>query len=221
MIETAFVLIPFVIADIVNPVLFAFMVYATGSGRPVLNSSALLLGHTAAYFGAGVAIIFGLERIIDYLANPSLIDYLIGLVVGLLLIWVALPGAKKVERKRPEPSQPLTPWSAFGLGAIVNFLGVPFALPYFGAIDQILKANLPLFESLLLLVAYNFLYALPFLSVPVLVASLGKESRPLLQRINGWLDRASAVLMPAMLGLLGLALVADALLYFATGNGLF
>jgi cytochrome c biogenesis protein CcdA len=221
MIETFGILVPFLIADILNPVLFAFMVYAAGTRRPVVTSAAMLLGHTAAYFGAGIVIALGLEKITDYLANPGSIDYLIALIVGLLLLWLALPKAKKPETKRPEDSGSMTSLAAFGLGAVINFIGIPFALPYFAAIDQILKANLATGDALVLLVAYNLVYALPFLVVPVLVATLGERSRPVLQGINGALERASAFLMPVLLGLAGLALVSDALLYFTTGEGLF
>jgi hypothetical protein len=51
MTETLGILIPFLIADVLlisdvlNPVLFAFMVYAVGTPRPVLTSSVMLLGH--------------------------------------------------------------------------------------------------------------------------------------------------------------------------------
>jgi cytochrome c biogenesis protein CcdA len=221
MIETFGILVPFLIADVLNPVLFAFMVYAAGTQRPVVTSSAVLLGHTAAYFGAGIIIALGLEKITHYLANPSSIDYLIALIVGLLLLWVVFPKAKKPETKRPEDSGSMTPLAAFGLGAVINFIGIPFALPYFAAIDQILKANLATGDTLVLLVAYNLAYALPFLVVPILVASLGERSRPVLQRIKGTLDRASALLTPVLLGLAGLTLVADAVLYFTTGEGLF
>lgn len=221
MIETFGILIPFLAADILNPVLFAFMVYAAGTRRPVVTSSAMLLGHTAAYFGAGIAIALGLEKINHYLANPGSIDYLVALSVGLLLLWVAFPKAKKPRAKRPEDSGSMTPLSAFGLGAVINFIGIPFALPYFAAIDQILKANFAADDTLVLLVAYNLVYALPFLVVPILVATLGERSRHVLQRINGTLDRASAFLMPVLLGLAGLALIADAVLYFTTGEGLF
>lgn len=117
MIETFGILIPFLIADVLNPVLFAFMVYAAGTQRPVVTSSAMLLGHTAAYFGAGIVIVLGLEKITHYLANPSSIDYLIALIVGLLLLWVAFPKAKKPQTKRPEDSGSMTPLSAFGLGS--------------------------------------------------------------------------------------------------------
>jgi cytochrome c biogenesis protein CcdA len=221
MIESVGILIPFLIADVINPVLFAFMVYAAGTQRPVLTSSAMLLGHSAAYLGAGVVIALGMEKITRYLANPSSVDYLIALIVGLLLLWVAFPQAKKPKARQPEESGSISPVSAFGLGAVINFIGIPFALPYFAAIDQILKANLPPAEVLVLLVGYNLAYALPFLVVPVLTAILGERSRPLLQRIRATLDRASTFLMPIMLGLVGLALIADAVLYFATGEGLF
>jgi len=60
---------------------------------------------------------------------------------------------------------------------VINFIGIPFALPYFAAIDQILKANLATGDTLVLLVAYNPVYAPPFLVVPILVAALGERSR--------------------------------------------
>lgn len=103
---------------------------------------------------------------------------------------------------------------------MVNFVGIPFALPYFAAVAQIMKADLSTPESLVLLIGYNLLYPLPFLIVPASVALLGTGSRALLGRINGVLDRVSAVLMPLILGIVGLALIIDALLYFATGDGL-
>ena len=76
-------------------------------------------------------------------------------------------------------------------------------------------------EALILLAGYNVGYSLPFLVVPALALVLGEASRPLLARINEKVDRASGVLMPLMLGLVGLALVADAIRYFAIGKGLF
>ena len=42
------VLFPILLTDVVNPVLFAFLVFAAGTPRPVLLSSFMLLGHTAA-----------------------------------------------------------------------------------------------------------------------------------------------------------------------------
>ncbi|MDH3906918.1 MAG: hypothetical protein OEV16_14850, partial [Gammaproteobacteria bacterium] len=67
MIDLFAVLLPILLVDVVNPVLFAMLVFAAGSNRPVSNSSAILAGHTLAYFVAGVAIAHGMEQISDRL----------------------------------------------------------------------------------------------------------------------------------------------------------
>lgn len=102
MIEISLTILPILIADIINPVLFAFMVYAAGSVRPVLNSSAVLLGHTLAYFSAGVVIALGFDRIAEYLASPDTIDYILGLIVGILLLWLAFNVSNATSQKRNE-----------------------------------------------------------------------------------------------------------------------
>ena len=181
----------------------------------------MLLGHTLAYFGAGIILALGFERITHRLANPHTIDYIIGLIVGVLLLWVAVRSRKQKERQQSEYSGELTPVSALGTGAIVNFVGIPFALPYFAALDQILKADFTATQAVIMLVAYNLLYALPFAIVPVLSAIYGDHSRSLLQRINASFDRVSQYLMPLLLLAVGTALVADSILYLVTGSGLF
>lgn len=75
-------------------------------------------------------------------------------------------------------------------------------------------------ESLATLAVYNVGYALPFVVVPAMVAISGESAKPLLQRINDLLIRASDILMPWMFGLLGLALLADSVAYFYGGEGL-
>ena len=221
MIELFLIITPFLIADVVNPVLFAFMVYAAGTDRPIINSSAILLGHTLAYFSAGIVIALGLEHITEYLANPGAVDYALSLIVGILLLWASFNLGNATDKKQTENRDLLTPVKAFGMGAIINFIGIPFALPYFAVIDQILKVDLSANEVILMLSGYNFLYALPFLIVPVLVAFFGEKSADLLQRINVILDRVSGFIMPILLGAIGLALIIDAILYYFTDKGMF
>ena len=64
------------------------------------------------------------------------------------------------------------------------------------------------------------LHALPFLSVPVATAISGESSRAFLQRVNQLLERAADLLMPWLFLLLGLALLADSVAFFMTGEGL-
>jgi hypothetical protein len=62
---------------------------------------------------------------------------------------------------------------------------------------------------------------IPFLMIPVLTAVMGEGSKPILARINGFMERVSKFLMPILLGLVGLALLVDATWYFIHGTSLF
>jgi cytochrome c biogenesis protein CcdA len=219
MIELLPKLIPLLIVDVLNPVLFALLIVAIGSNRPLVISSAFLAGHTAAYFVSGVGIAVALEQIKDRLDNPLPIDFVIQLVIGILCLWAALVARGGQSASQSGPEGELTPLGCFGYGAIINFVGVPFALPYFAAVDQIVKANLSLETSLLALVLYNAAYALPFLLVPLLIVTVGDRVKPALETFNRFLSSAFDLVMPLLLLLLGLVLAADALTYFFRGTG--
>ena len=218
MIELLSRLFPFLIVDVLNPVLFAIMVFAAASSRPVLNSTLTLAGHTLAYFAGGIIIALGLDRISERLENPTAIDFWIGGIIGAVLVWAFFQMRGAPAEASDEPEANLTPLGCIGLGATVNFLGLPFALPYFGAIDQVLKANLSTVEALTVLVSYNVIYAFPFTIVPVAVLVAGDKAKPLLERINQFLVRTSELVLPWMLLALGLWLLIDAVYYGITGR---
>ena len=213
-------LIPILVVDVLNPVLFALMVVAVSTNRPIANSSAFLAGHTGAYFISGIIIALGLEQITDRLDHPLRIDFVIELLIGLLLLWAALASRNGKASEDKTPERELTPAYCFGYGAIINFIGVPFALPYFAAMDQILKANLSVELSLTAIAFYNLAYALPFLLVVVLVAVTGERSKPILDKISNLLVGLVDRFMPVILFLLGFALTADALTYLMSGAAL-
>jgi len=215
------VLLPILLTDVVNPVLFAFMVYAAGTDRPIALSSSMLLGHTLAYFSAGIVLALAMDSISARLANPGLLDFVIELTLGVVLLWLAISSTGNTGKRPEEEAPQLTILSAFTFGAVVNFIGIPFAVPYFAAVDQILKADFSTTQAVLMLLSYNLAYALPFAVVPILSMVMGKEAKPVLARVNAFLDRASGFLMPLLLGIIGLALLADAITYFASGASLF
>jgi len=211
MIELLPALTPLLVVDVINPVLFALLVVAIGTNRPIANSTAFLAGHTVSYLVAGIIIALGLNQITDRLNNPLPVDFVIELLIGLLLLWAALASRNGKASEDKNPQGELTPTFCFGYGAIVNFIGVPFALPYFAAVDQILKANLSVELSA---------YALPFLLVIALVAVIGDSSKPILDKINNLLGGLVDRFMPVVLFFLGLALTADALAFLITGEPL-
>lgn len=220
MLELIPTLVPFLLVDALNPVLFALMIVAVGTSKPIANSGALLAGHTAAYFVSGVALAFGLEKFGARFADPKPIDFVIELIIGVLCLWAAVASRNGKASEERGPESELSPAACFGYGAIVNLIGVPFAVPYLAAIDQLLKADLALGQSLLVLALYNIAYALPFLLVPVLTVVMGEASKPILQKINNFLVSATDRFMPLLLFVLGAALIADSVKYLATGQAL-
>lgn len=220
MLELLPTLFPVLLVDVLNPILFAILVFAVGSERPIVNSSAILVGHTLAYFVAGIAVSYGMEQIAARLENPHPIDFVVSGIIGLGLLWMVVRTKKDGAPVADEPEWELTPAKCFGFGAVINFVGIPFALPYFAVIDQIVKADLSLAESVSTLAIYNMAYALPFVVVPAMVAISGDSAKPLLERINSFIARAADFVMPWLFGLLGLALLADSAAYFYRGTGL-
>ena len=219
------VLIPILVTDIINPVLFAAIIFGLGSRQPYLNATLMLLGWFVTYFVVGIVLALGLESIADFLNNPRPVDFYIETVVALLLIWLAVRVMRSGERQKKKPelddADALSPLGSFGLGASINLIGMPFAIPYFAAIDQILKAELRWFPSSVALFIYNLLYVLPFAVVIGLRRIYGTNSDALFNKINHFFERISLVLMPALLLLIAGALLTDAIYYFATGKPLF
>ena len=215
------ILFPILLSDVLNPVLFAFMIYAVGSKRPVITSSAMLLGHTTAYMTCGVLLAYTIEKLSDRLANPQFIDFVIEFVVAIALLWLVLR-TRKDKGKRPDEQTPeFTVGKAFAFGAVINLIGIPFAVPYFAAIDQLLKSDLDTAGVVIALVAYNLAYALPFALIPVLTAIMGDRSKPILARVNGFMEKASDIIMPVLLLAIGLALLVDSVWYFVHGVSFF
>lgn len=220
MIELLAVIIPILLVDVLNPVLFAVLIFTAGSSRSVANSSALLLGHTVAYFCVGLLASVAMEKLTQRLANPQPVDFVIESILGVGCLYAALAsrGGKASEERNPEGV--LSPLKCFTYGAVVNFIGAPFALPYFAMIDQLLQADFSLGGSLLVLLGYNLAYALPFTLVPALIAVKGDAAKPILEKINGWLIAGADLLMPWLMLALGLFLLTDSLVYLITGEPL-
>jgi len=215
--ELLTVLAPLLLVDILNPVLFAFLIYAAASKRPVPTATSALLGHTAAYFLVGVVVAYGAQALFARLENPKPGDYAIQLLVGLACLCGAFASRGGGASESRKQEKELSPLRAFLLGAVLNFIAAPFALPYFAAISQILDADISPGSSWLTLIGYNLAYALPFTLVPILVAVMGNRATPLLERINRVLVRGADFLMPWLILAVGLLLIGDAVRFYLSG----
>ncbi len=218
-------LTPILISDILNPVLLAGVIFGLGSRRPFLNSTLLLLGWFVTYFAAGILLALGLDAIIDFFKTPRPIDFVVETVLGLLLIglgvYVARTGQRQKKKKEFDDADTLSAGTSFGIGASINLIGMPFAIPYFAVLGQILKADLDLMGALMVLLIYNLLYVLPFSLLIFIRLIYRQESDVLFKSISDGMERLSGVVMPILLFLLGGALLADAFVFFSTGAPLF
>ena len=219
------ILIPILVADVVNPVLLAAVIFALGSKKPILNANAVLFGWLVLYFISGIILALGLEKISDFLANPRPIDFYIETVIGILLIWLAFRCFKKEDPRKKEKdfgeADSLRTSTAFMTGASINLIGLPFALPYFAAIDQILKADLNWLGAVSTLLLYNLLYILPFIGLIFIQYIYKDESKRFLAILNQKMEKISDFLLPVILILIAIALLADAVTYFITSRPLF
>ena len=225
MFELIPIMIPIVITDVINPVLFAAAIYALGTQKPYITTGFLLFGWFLTYFASGIVLAIGLDAIIDFFSNPRPIDYAIEGIIGILLLWLGFrimkTGNNPKKEKELDKSSEVSPGGAFVFGASLNLIGMPFALPYFAILDQILKADLGWVESIAALFVYNVLYLIPFILPVFIRIFLREKSDAIFAKINDWMDKISKVIMPALLILLGIALLADTISFFSTGKGLF
>ena len=217
--------IPILVSDVLNPVLLAGVIFGLGSRRPFLNSTLLLLGWFVTYFAAGILLALGLDAIIDFFKTPRPIDFVIETVLGLLLIglgvYVVRSGQRHKKGREFDDADTLSAGTSFWIGASINLIGMPFAIPYFAFLGQILKADLDWMGALMVLLIYNLLYVLPFSLLIFIRLIYRQESDGLYKSISDAMEWLSAILMPILLFLVGGALLADAFVFFSTGNPLF
>lgn len=211
------ILTPILIVDLLNPILLAGTVYGLGSRRPIVNGSTVLISFFVTYFLAGIVIAISLEIFIDFFHIPHGFDYLLELAVAALLFYSAW-SQKKETNSHPEEKlkhdEGMTLKEAALLGLQINLVGLPFAIPYLAAIDQILKAEISVIKMLSILLLYNIAYILPFTLLIFLRILYQKKSDAIFKSINVGIQRFSDKYMPVILFILGVLLVEDALSYF-------
>ena len=190
-----------------------------GGPKPYLASASFLLGTALSYFAAGILIAVGLEGVIKtvtasfmkWLTNPGTLDYVLGIGIGIALVVLGYRWANARRRRagRKEVSSGMNPTQAFVLGGGATLAGLWGALPYFAAIDQILKADISTAAAVLALAYYNIVFISLLTSLVLVRAVAGARAKGVFDAVNRlvevWGKRVLIVLMMA----LGFVLIAD------------
>ncbi len=108
----------------------------------------------------------------------------------------------------------MSPARVFLLAAGLNLLGLPGALPYLGAIDLILRADLPLPTMVLALAYYSVVFIMPLAAIVAVRAVLAERSAPIFDAVNRFFDTWGRRLLVALILILGVLLVVDGVGWF-------
>ncbi len=108
--------------------------------------------------------------------------------------------------------------SSFVMGASICVIGIPFAVPYVGFINEMYRFNVQ--SKLVGLIAYNLAFAVPFLAIPLAYNFMGESILNSLKWFNQFISNTASWFLPLLFGLLGCAYIVDAIKYFLTGSGL-
>ena len=191
--------------------------------RPLNGSASLLAGIFAVYALCGAVILLGLDTLFDAVGpslkrwwnDPDTLDLILQLAIGAAMIGFGWKlAAAREEHGERGAGQAVGPVRAFAIGAGITAVGLPGALPYFGAIDQILRADPTFAQMTLALLFYNLVFVSPLIALVALRWLFPERSERLLRGVASITGRWGRRLIVAVLLVLGGILIADAVAWF-------
>jgi len=221
MLELLIALTPISLIDSLSLLPFAVVVLAVllSGPKPYLASVSFLLGTTLSYFAAGILIVFGLGEFIQratasiahWFNNPSAIDYILSMVVGVALIILGYRWAiaRRKRAQRREVSSGMTPPQAFVMGAGATIAGLWGALPYFAAIDHIMKADVSYAEGIAALAYYNIVFVSLAAALLLIRAVAGPRADGLFNAVTRLFEIWGKRVLVALMIVLGSVMLAD------------
>ena len=122
----------------------------------------------------------------------------------------------RARRSRGERSASggMTPLRAFAAGAGLTVVGMPVAIPYFAAIDLVLRADVVLVRQLGALLYYNLVFVAPLAAIVALRLVLGERGARILDAVKRFFDTWGQRVIVALLMGLGVVLVVDGIGWF-------
>ena len=195
-----------------------------GGNRPQLSSLMFITGIVITYFPFGLLLLFGLDMIFDWLTTtmkeflskePDTLDLVLQLVIDIVMVIFGYRiTATRDSSVDESTTASITPRPAFMLGAVLNMTGMWGALPYFAAIDQILRADLDAVGMVLILAYYNLVFIVPLLAFIGLRYALGRKTDRPFQRMARFFTRWGRRLIVLILFGLGVILIVDGISWF-------
>ncbi|MEA2428636.1 MAG: hypothetical protein QOF37_2264 [Thermoleophilaceae bacterium] len=201
------------LADSINPSTVAPALILASGRRGAASVAAFTAGVLAVSLIGGLFAVAGPgQLLVDALPHPRPgAKHLAELIGGAILLalaagtWVARD--RVAERLAGTGEEREGRGSAFLIGAGIMLVELPTALPYFAAIAAIVSSRAPLGAEIVLLILFNVAFVAPLLGILAIRVFAGPRAARALERFGVWLRERSAVLVAALLALLGVAAV--------------
>jgi hypothetical protein len=147
--------------------------------------------------------------------DPSILLVSVQLIIGAAMLFLGYH-LMRASGKRPDSKSTagMTPMGVFSVVAGATLIGLPGALFYFAAIDQILRADLTVTGIVNAILFYNAVYLFPLILIVLLRRLFGTRADPLFSALKNFFDRWGKRLVSFGLYCLGAVLVADAVGWF-------
>jgi cytochrome c biogenesis protein CcdA len=218
------VLLPIALIDSISPVRIGAMVTILCADRPLRRAQAFVVGIFVGYFLLGLAFAFFGQRLleIDLILDPTRVNFVIGLVIGVVLLIIGGRGLRaRLVEGEVEVDTSKSAGGALVTALVITVATAPSAVPLLAGINQILKSQISVSLAYLALAFYCAVYLMPLVVLLVLRVVLGERAETVMKKLGAGAERWMGRLMAALFILLGSANIIDALGYFLFNRPLF
>jgi cytochrome c biogenesis protein CcdA len=198
------------LADSINPSTVVPALWLAGTSAPRVLAG-FTLGVFAAYLVGGLVLVLGPGPVLIHALHhlQGTVEHLIEAAfgIGAIVFAVVLLRSRRDKRQRPGLRRPVTPMSAFTLGAGIMVLELPTAFIYFGAITAILASHPGTAVEISLLLAYNVLFVAPLIALLAARRLAGERADRWIAVAETRLHRIGQIAITAVAGVGGVALL--------------
>lgn len=186
--------------------------------RPLVGAGAFLGGIGIVYFLFGVVVLLGLEALFDglnawlerFMREPETVEICVQIAIGLVLIVFGyrMTAARETRGDRGA-SEVLSRSEGFAIGAGLTIVGLPGAVPFFAAADQIMRTDPSPTTGLLWLLYYVLVFLFPLSTIVLVHALVPGRSAVIFKAIGRFFEAWGRRVVVVLLIVLGAILAVD------------
>jgi cytochrome c biogenesis protein CcdA len=210
------------LVDSLNPATIIAMVFLLSTAQPLPRTTSFLLGVGATYLLCGLLIYLGFGAVFDYIQNffKGTGGYIAKAVLGVVLVGASLYLHYQPQNTDFKTPASIHPGATFVFGVVSTISDMPTAFPYLVALERISAFNPDIVTTILLLLFYNILYALPALILLFSYLLARRHAATVIENIKGFFQRWMKPVSVVALSIFGVLLLVDSGAFFVSGDGL-